>query len=136
MCYKYLTFASIFYRKTPYFKVSEKLVEVAISAMQNIKANKVVVIDLSPIENAICKYFVICHGNSNTHVSSIAQSVEKELKETLQEVAFRKEGYSNAQWILLDYSSVLIHVFQEQTREFYNIEDLWADAKVTVIEDK
>lgn len=116
--------------------MSEKLVEVAISAMQNIKANKVVVIDLSPIENAICKYFVICHGNSNTHVSSIAQSVEKELKETLQEVAFRKEGYSNAQWILLDYSSVLIHVFQEQTREFYNIEDLWADAKVTVIEDK
>lgn len=116
--------------------MSEKIVEVAVSAMQNIKANKVVVMDLSEIENAICQYFIICHGNSNTHVSSIAQAVEKELKDILKEHAFRKEGYSNSQWILLDYSSVVVHVFQEQTREFYNIEDLWADAKITVLEDK
>ena len=116
--------------------MSEKLVEVAVSAMQDIKANKIVIMDLTAIDNAICQYFVICHGTSNTHVSSIGQAVEKELKDSLKENAFRKEGYANSQWVLLDYSSVVIHVFQEQIREFYNIEDLWADAKITVLEDK
>lgn len=115
--------------------MSDQLVEAAVSAMKDIKANNIVVMDLSQLDNAICKNFIICHGTSNTHASSIAQAVEKELKDHLQEHAFRKEGYNNAEWILLDYSSVVIHVFQEHIRDFYNIEELWADAKMTTIED-
>lgn len=115
--------------------MSKQIIEAATSAMQEIKANNITVMDLTELDNAICQTFIICHGTSNTHVSSIAQLVEKELKENLEEIPFRKEGYRNAEWILLDYSSVVIHVFQEHIREFYNIEDLWADAKTTVLKE-
>lgn len=115
--------------------MSEKLVEVITTAMENIKAQRIVVMDLRKIENAICQFFVIAHGNSNTHVSSIAQAVEKEVKVSLSEEVFRKEGYRNAEWVLLDYSSVVVHVFQEHIRNFYNIEALWADAQITEIEE-
>ena len=108
-------------------------VEIIIKGMQNLKAKNIVVLDLSKLQNSICKYFIICHGTSNTHTSSIAQSVEKEMKETLKEYAYRKEGYSNSEWVLLDFSNVVVHVFQEHIRHFYNIEELWADAEVTVI---
>ncbi|MFT6716854.1 MAG: ribosome-associated protein [Saprospiraceae bacterium] len=111
------------------------LVEVITAAMQNIKANKIVDLDLESLENAITGHFIICHGSSNTHVVSIAQAVEKEVKESLGEITFRKEGYQNGEWILLDYSSVVVHVFQEKTRDYYNIEELWGDAKTTLIEE-
>lgn len=115
--------------------MSKHLVEVVTAAMQEIKAENIVVMDLEKLENAICGKFIVCHGNSKTHVTSIAQAVEKETKETLEEMPFRKEGYNNSEWILLDYSSVVVHVFQEPTRTFYNIEELWADAEKTIIEE-
>lgn len=115
--------------------MSEKLVEVITSAMEDIKAHKITVMDLREIENSICQFFVISHGNSNTHVSSIAQLVEKSVKEVLSEQVFRKEGYRNSEWILLDFSNVVVHVFQEHVRNFYNLEALWADAKITEIEE-
>jgi ribosome-associated protein len=90
-------------------------------------------LDLRKLNNSICQFFVICHGTSNTHVSSIAQSVEKEMKEAIGEYAYRKEGYSNSEWVLLDFSNVVVHVFQEHIRHFYNIEELWADAQTTEI---
>ncbi len=108
-------------------------VEIIIKGMQNLKAQNIVVLDLRKLKNSICSFFVICQGNSNTHVSSIAQSVEKEMKETIHEYAYRKEGYSNSEWILLDFSNVVVHVFQEHIRQFYNIEDLWADAEIIEI---
>ena len=115
--------------------MSEKLVEVITSAMEDIKAQKITVMDLRAIDNSICQFFVICHGNSNTHVSSIAQAIEKTAKETISEEVYRKEGYRNAEWVLLDYGNVVVHVFQEHVRNFYNLEGLWADAKITEIEE-
>jgi len=115
--------------------VSKKLVEVVTAAMQNIKANKIIDLDLRELDNAISEHFIVCHGNSNTHVVSIAEAIEKEAKEILGEVSFGKEGYNNGEWIILDYSSVVVHVFQESIREHYNIEELWGDAKSTLIKE-
>lgn len=114
---------------------TEKLLEVIKEGLQNIKAKEIRVLNLENIETAVCKYFVICSGTSRTHVSSIAHSVEKDIKETLQEFPWKKEGFTNGEWVLLDYSSIVVHVFQEQTREFYNLEGLWADAEVEIIEE-
>jgi ribosome-associated protein len=113
--------------------VSNKLVEVITAAMQNIKANKIIDLDLRNLDNAISEHYIVCHGTSNTHVVSIAEAVEKEVKDILGEHPFQKEGYKNGEWVLLDYSSVVVHVFQENIREYYNIEELWGDAKTTLI---
>jgi ribosome-associated protein len=115
--------------------VSDQLVEVVTEAMQNIKAHKIIDLDLRNLDNAISEHFIVCHGTSNTHVVSIAEAVEKEAKDILGEVAFRKEGYNNGEWVVLDYSSVVVHVFQEKIREHYNIEELWGDAKTTLIKE-
>ena len=87
------------------------------------------------LENSVSEYFVICHGTSSTHVASTANIVEKEVKEVLGEYPWKKEGYTNGEWVLVDYSSIVVHVFQKEARDFYNIEALWADAEVTVLED-
>ncbi len=115
--------------------MSDKLVQVITAAMQDLKAHKIIDLDLRKLDNAIAAHFIVCHGTSNTHVVSIAEAVEKEVKEVLNEHTFRKEGYKNGEWILLDYSSVVVHVFQEKIREFYNIEELWGDAAITHIEN-
>lgn len=114
---------------------TEKLLEVIIEGLQNIKAKDIRVLNLEGLETAVCKYFVVCHGTSRTHVSSAAHSVEKDVKEVLQEFPWKKEGLTNGEWVLLDYSSIVVHVFQEHTRAFYNLEDLWADAQVQIIEE-
>ena len=87
------------------------------------------------IETAVCKYFVICSGTSNTHVSSIADSVKKNVSKEIQEKPWHIEGLNTSEWVLIDYSDIVVHVFQEETREFYRLEDLWGDAKIRTIEN-
>jgi ribosome-associated protein len=86
------------------------------------------VLDLRNIENAVCDYFIICEGNSNTQVDAIADSVEGTVKKINQR-PYRSGGWANALWILIDYVNVVVHVFEKETRYFYNLESLWADAK-------
>ena len=93
------------------------------------------VFDLSNIENSVAETFVICSGNSNTHVSSIAALVEKKVRNDLQDRPWHVEGTENSMWVLLDYVSVVVHVFQKEVREYYDIEELWGDAKITKIEN-
>ena len=95
------------------------------------KGHEVVCIDLSQIENAICDCFVICHGDSNTQVNAIAESVEKETGIRPYSV----EGTDNAEWVLLDYGETVVHVFQKPIRKRYQLEELWGDGKVTRIEE-
>ena len=111
------------------------LANVIITGMQENKAKEIVSIKLKEIEAAICDYFVICHGTSNTHVSAIAESVINETLKTLKDKPFNKEGLKNGEWILLDYGNVVVHVFQKETRDFYNIEKLWGDANIEQIKD-
>jgi ribosome-associated protein len=108
----------------------DKYVECVVKGIQEKKGKEIISIDLSRLENAVCRYFIICHGESSTQVSAIAQSVEKVMEETLQEKARSSQGYENAQWILLDYFDCVVHVFQKETREFYNLENLWADGEI------
>jgi len=112
---------------------SEILTDLIVHGMQEMKAEDIVVLDLRSIGNASCDFFVIAHGNSTTHCSAISQGVEKEVKKISGEKPWRREGVSNGEWVLIDYVSVVVHVFQKYTRELYNIEDLWADAKTVKI---
>ena len=99
------------------------------------KGYQMVIIDLSKISNSICDYFVICHGNSRTQVEAIAESVEETVRNNTGERPWHREGWQNAEWILLDFVNVVVHVFNEKTRRFYNLEGLWADAPIIKIED-
>jgi len=105
--------------------------ELIIEAIQEKKGHQIVSIDLSQVENSICECFIICHGESNTQVSAITDSIEKKLKEEAGTRAHHVEGQQNSQWVLLDYFDILVHVFQEEFRWFYRLEELWADGKVT-----
>lgn len=111
------------------------LVEKIIEAIQDTKGEDVLVFDLSNIENAVAETFIICSGNSNTQVSAISGNIEKKVRNDLRDRPWHVEGNENAMWVLLDYVSVVVHVFQKQVREYYDIETLWGDAKVTRIED-
>ncbi|HWY37576.1 MAG TPA: ribosome silencing factor, partial [Bacteroidia bacterium] len=97
------------------------------------KAKNIVVLDLFKINNRSFDYFVIADADSSTHVESIASSVEEEVKKKTGERPYHSEGWQNAEWILLDYVNVVVHVFQKPIRDFYNIEDLWADAEMQKI---
>ena len=99
------------------------------------KGHEIVCIDLSQVENAICDFFVICHGDSNTQVNAIAESVEKETIEQLNMRPFSVEGMSNAEWVLLDYGQTVVHIFQKPVRMRYKLEELWGDGKVSRIEE-
>lgn len=112
---------------------SQILVDVVVKGLLEVKGENIVCIDLRNLDNAVCDYFVICTGTSNTHTSSLAGSVEKEVKNTLDDKPWHSEGQGNSEWILLDYVNVVVHIFQEEFREFYNIEGLWADAKITQV---
>ena len=77
-----------------------------------------------------CDHYIICHGTSNTHVDAIAHSVEETVEELKNEPAWHRDGYNHAQWILLDYANIMVHVFQEPIRRLYDLESLWADGKI------
>ena len=80
-------------------------------------------------------YFIVCSGNSNTQVASIAGNVEKKVRNDLKDRPWHVEGSENAMWVLVDYISVVVHIFQKHIREYYDIEELWGDAKVISVEN-
>lgn len=108
---------------------TEILLDEIIDAMQDKKAKDIVSIDLSKIENSITKYFVICNGTSTTQVDSIYDNVIYKVNENIQIKPFHKEGYENSEWILIDYFDVVVHIFIDDRRKFYKLEDLWADGR-------
>jgi len=114
---------------------SKELTDVIVEGIQEKKGKNIVVLDMTKLDNSICQYFVICDGDSNIHVDAVADSVDEYVREKLSEKPFHVEGRENAEWILVDYVDVIVHVFQRSIREFYNLEGLWADAKRTEIED-
>lgn len=105
-----------------------------IEGITDIKGENISILDLRSLENAVCDFFVICTGNSNTQVNAISGSVEKRVREQLKEKPWHIEGADNAEWILMDYVSTVVHIFQPEPREFYDLESLWGDAKVVNIE--
>ena len=112
----------------------EQLVEAVVKGMQEKKGHGIVTLNLKNIDKAICDYYVICHGDSNRQVDAIADSVDEIVKKELGEDPWYKEGFESAEWILLDYVNVIVHVFKKEMRDFYDIEGLWADAETKRIE--
>ncbi len=113
----------------------KKLIEAIVKGLQEKKAKNIVVVDMSELEGAAFKYFVICEGNSTTQVNTIGESVISYMKENMQTKPFAYDGFTNSQWIVVDYGEILVHVFLPETRDFYKLEQLWADAKLTQIEN-
>ena len=111
------------------------LKELILEGIKQKKGKDIVILDFEKIESAVCQYFIVCHGSSNTQTDAIAGSIEKLVKENVGTRPWHKEGYENSQWILLDYGEAIVHIFQEEYRQHYKLEDLWADAEITRIED-
>ena len=107
-----------------------------IKGIEEVKGNDIDILDLREIDTAVCDYFVICSGSSNTQVNAIVNSVQKLVSKELKDKPWHIEGSDNAEWVLMDYVSIVVHVFQKQIREYYNIEGLWGDAKITTLENK
>lgn len=119
-------------------KDSEKgqidLVDAIVEGIRRKKGLEIINIDLSSEGEAECDNFIICHGNSNVHVDAIARSVEESVEELASERVWHQDGFQNAQWILLDYVNVMVHIFQEPFRRLYDLESLWGDGTIYNIE--
>ncbi|MEM8508935.1 MAG: ribosome silencing factor [Bacteroidota bacterium] len=116
-------------------KVSaDDLITLVIEGIEEVKGLDINLLDLREIENTVCDYFVICNGTSNTHVNAIVSSIQKTVSKSIKDKPWHIEGAENAEWVLMDYVNVVVHVFQKHAREFYDIEGLWGDAKVTLVE--
>ncbi|WP_372918167.1 ribosome silencing factor [Salegentibacter sp.] len=113
---------------------SDQLIAHIIKGIEEVKGNDIDILDLREIENTVCDYFIICSGTSNTQVNAIVNSIQKTVSKSLKDKPWHIEGSENAEWVLMDYVNVVVHVFQKHIREFYDIESLWGDAKITSIE--
>ena len=114
---------------------TDHLKELVIEGLLRKKGKKIVTLDLSKIENAICSFFIIADGDSTRQTGAMGESDEDIVKENLRTKPYHKEGVENAQWILLDYGEVIVHIFLDSFRTLYNLEDLWADAEYNLIEE-
>ena len=112
---------------------TKQLVKTITEGIQEKKGTDIVVADLTKIEGTICKYFIICQGSSPTQVEAIAESVGDFARERLKEKPTHVVGLENAQWVAMDYTDVLVHIFLPDVREYYDLEHLWDDAKLTYI---
>ena len=115
---------------------TDDLLASIIKGIEDVKGLDIDILDLREIENSVCDYFIICNGNSNTQVNAIVSSVQKGVSKELKDKPWHIEGTDVGEWVLMDYVSIVVHVFQKHFREYYNIESLWGDAKITSIENK
>lgn len=109
------------------------LKDAIVEGIQEKKGSKIAILDFTDMSNAICSYFIICHGNSNTQVEAISRSIYDKTVSVLKEKPWHTEGMSTLEWVLLDYGNIVVHVFQEELRDFYELEGLWADTKITYL---
>lgn len=114
---------------------SEKLLLAIVEGIQEKKGKRIISLDFKKIENAICKYFVICEGDSTTQVAAISDSVVEYTLKKIGTKVWKTAGYENAEWIILDYADIMVHVFQPHVRNYYDIEELWADCKIKEYND-
>jgi ribosome-associated protein len=114
-------------------QAADTLTKWIVEGMLEKKASDIVVLDMKDIKNSIADFFVICSGNSDTHIDAISDSIEEIVYKNTSQDPWHKEGTENKEWILLDYVDVVAHVFKKERREFYALEDLWGDASIKPI---
>ncbi len=112
---------------------ADDLITTIITGIEDVKGKDISILDLRELENTVCDYFIVCEGTSNTQVNAIVSSIQKKVSKELKDKPFNVEGEDNAEWVLMDYVNIVVHVFQKHIREYYDIESLWGDAKTTII---
>lgn len=112
---------------------TDQLITFILKGIEEVKGKDINILDLRDIENTVCEYFIICNGTSNTQVNAIVNSIQKIVSRETKDKPWHVEGTENAEWVLMDYVNVVVHVFQKHIREYYDIEGLWGDAVVTTI---
>ena len=112
---------------------ADELIALILQGIEDVKGNDIILLDLREIDNTVCDYFIICNGTSNTQVRAIVGSIQKTVSKAIHDKPWHVEGEDNAEWVLMDYVDVVVHVFQIHVRDFYDIEGLWGDAKFTEI---
>lgn len=116
-------------------KEVKNLVNNIVAACQDRKAKNIVIIDMTDLPGTICQYFVVCEGNTPIQVSAISEEIIDSLKKKSKERPITADGLRESRWVGIDYGTVIVHVFIPELREFYDIEHLWADAKIESIPD-
>lgn len=111
-----------------------ELNQTIIQAIQSVKGKKIILLDLRDLKDAPTDFFIICEGDSSVQVKAIAQRIQSEVRDIIGELPSHIEGKDKALWILVDYFNTVVHVFHPESREFYELEELWSDAKSTTIE--
>ena len=114
----------------------DELISLIIKGIEELKGENIAMLDLRNIENRVCDYFIICDGNSNTQVNAITSSIQKNVSKSIHEKPYQIEGNENAEWVLMDYVNIVVHVFQKHKRTYYDLENLWGDANITEIETR
>ena len=114
---------------------TEKLIQQITEGIQDKKGKNIVIADLTKIEDTICNYFVICQGNSPSQVTAIVESVKDSARKGANIKPFAIDGLRNAEWVAMDYSDIIVHIFLPAAHDFYDIEHLWEDAKLTYLPD-
>ncbi|WP_224489815.1 ribosome silencing factor [Robertkochia flava] len=112
---------------------ADQLITYILKGIEEVKGKDVTILDLRELDNTVCDYFVICNGTSNTQVKAIVNSIQKTVSRAIKDKPWHVEGTDNAEWVLIDYVNVVVHVFQKNIREYYDIEGLWGDAKMTAV---
>jgi len=112
---------------------ADQLITTVLNGIEDVKGQNINILDLRELENTVCDYFIICEGTSNTQVNAIVNSIQKKVSKKIKDKPWHIEGSSNAEWVLMDYVNVVVHVFQKHIREYYDIESLWGDAKTIEI---
>lgn len=111
--------------------MNKDLLGTIVEAIQDKKGENIVSIDLSGVDGAVCKYFVICNAESTVQVGAIASGVEDDVRAKLGEKVWRINGQENSLWVAMDYGDIIVHIFQTEMRDYYRLEELWADAPMT-----
>jgi ribosome-associated protein len=109
---------------------SSKIFKAIIHAIKEKKGEHIVSFDLRKIPEAVADFFIICEASSTTQVKAIADFIEAHVKDTVDDIPYRSEGQKTANWILVDYVSIVVHVMHPETRKFYKLEEMWSDAVV------
>ena len=114
---------------------TKALIEAITEGIQDKKGKRIVIADLTEIDNTICNYFIICQGNSPSQVTAIVESIHERARVEAHLKPYAVDGLRNANWVAMDYGEVLVHIFLPEARQFYDLEHLWADAKLNEIPD-
>lgn len=110
--------------------MSKKLLDAIIEAIEDKKGEDIVVLDLSKIEGAVCDKFVICTATSTVQVGAIADGIERDVLEKTKEKVWRSDGRQNCLWVAVDYGDIMVHIFLDEMRQYYKLEELWGDASI------